>query len=63
MTGLEVDLELVADQLEAIPFVFFIPHAFVVWDVGVRLPAFKFPAVGAVVHFVVRVGVTALSMG
>ena len=58
-----VDFELVTDRLEAIPFVFFVPHAFVVRDAGVRLPAFKFLAGGTVVRFIVRVGVTAPSTG
>ena len=63
VVGLEVDLELITDQLAAIPFIYFDPYALVVWGVGVRLPVFKVLAGGAVVYFVVCVGVAALSAG
>ena len=43
--------------------VLLVPHALVVWDVGVRLPAFEFLAGRAVVYFVVWVGVAASSPG
>ena len=63
MTGLEVNPKLIADRLEAMALAFFIPRVFVVWDVGVRLPAFKLLVGRAVVHFVVRVSVMALFAG
>ena len=63
MTGLEVDLKLVADKLETIFFVLLVPHAFVVWDVGVRLPLFELHVGGTVIHFVVCIGVAVLAAG
>ena len=34
VAGLNIDLKLVADQIEHLPLVLLVPHAFDVWDIG-----------------------------
>ena len=59
MARLEVDLKLVADQLEPVPLALLVPHEFVMWNARVCPSTPKILAGGAVVHVVICVGISA----
>ena len=61
MTRFKVNFEFIADRLEPVALVPFVPHALVVCDVWVWLPVFELLATKAVVHVVRCVSVETLA--